>query len=177
MQEVRRNEFKDLLEMNELMFVEHTDFIKADIPELGACTYYPKKNRLNIHLGNKWESDGFYFVRNHLVKEKVVIRCSLGEKSEPLTKGFILCASLNFNGIIISGHRHSDCYEILRKLKPELKDDELPGRETQGFITSENRFVDRKEGWKIAKENNQIKWGLEASENGNDSQLISENLY
>lgn len=33
------------------------------------------------------------------------------------------------------------------------------------------------EGWKIAKENNQIQWGLEASENGEDSQLISENLY
>lgn len=90
---------------------------------------------------------------------------------------FILCASLNFNGIIVSGHRHSDCYAILRNLKPELKDDELPTREHQGFLTSENRFVDRKEGWKIAKENNQIQWGLEASENEDSSQLISENLY
>ena len=35
----------------------------------------------------------------------------------------------------------------------------------------------QKEGWKIAKENNQIQWGLSASENGEDSQLISENLY
>lgn len=70
MQEVRRNEFKDLLQMNELMFVENTDFIKVDIPELGACTYYPKKNRLNIHRENKWESDGFYFVRSHIDKLK-----------------------------------------------------------------------------------------------------------
>ncbi len=68
MQEVRRNEFKELLIMNDLMYVEHQDFIKADIPELGEVTYYPKKNRLNIHKGNKWESDGFYFVRNHLKK-------------------------------------------------------------------------------------------------------------
>lgn len=70
MREVRRNEFKDLLEMNELMFIESTDFIKVDIPELGACTYYPKKNRFNIHRGNKWESDGFYFVKSHLIKIK-----------------------------------------------------------------------------------------------------------
>lgn len=34
MQEVRRNEFKSLLEMAELMFFEYPDFIKADIPEL-----------------------------------------------------------------------------------------------------------------------------------------------
>lgn len=80
MQEVRRNEFKDLLEMNELMFVESTDFIKVDIPELGSCTYYPKKNRLNIHRGNKWEHDGYYFVKSHLgkSKEKIVVKCTLG---------------------------------------------------------------------------------------------------
>lgn len=70
MQGIRRNEFKDMLQMNDLMFVEHTDFIRVDIPELGECTYYPKKNRLNIHKGNKWESDGFYYVRNHLNKKK-----------------------------------------------------------------------------------------------------------
>jgi hypothetical protein len=90
---------------------------------------------------------------------------------------FILCASLNYDGIIISGHRHSDCYDILRKLKPELKDDELPNREHQGFLTSLNRYVNRKEGWIIAKKNNQIQYGLEASENGEQSALISENLY
>jgi hypothetical protein len=90
---------------------------------------------------------------------------------------FILCASLDFNGKIISGHRHSDCYAIIRQLCPNIADTSLPQRENQGFLTSLNRFVDRKEGWKIAKENNQIQWGLEASENGEDSQLISENLY
>ncbi|MNX69561.1 hypothetical protein D3C86_1007830 [compost metagenome] len=66
MKDIRRNEFKDLLEMNELMFVEETDYIRADIPKLGEVTYYPKKNRLNIHKGNRWESDGYYFVKNHI---------------------------------------------------------------------------------------------------------------
>ena len=91
-----------------------------------------------------------------------------------MEKEFILCASLNFNGTIISGARHSDCYEILREL---YADPVLPSREDQGFLTSLNRYVDRKEAWKIAKENNQIKFGLTASEAGDDSVLISENLY
>jgi hypothetical protein len=95
-------------------------------------------------------------------------------------KEFILCASLNYNGTIICGHRHSDCYKILQDLLNLTSSDELPGREYQGFLTSTNRYVDRKEAWNIAKENNQIKFGLKVSdmsEFGQDSILISENLY
>lgn len=89
-------------------------------------------------------------------------------------KEFILCAALNYNGTIISAARHSDCYNVLKEL---FADPVLPEREDQGFLTSKNRFVDRKEAWKIAKENNQIKFGLKASDKGEDSILISENLY
>jgi hypothetical protein len=89
-------------------------------------------------------------------------------------KEFILCAAIDYNGTIISGHRHSDCYSILQKL---VSNPVLPPREKQGFLTSENRFVNRGETWKIAKENNQIKYGYDASENEEDSILISENLY
>lgn len=88
-------------------------------------------------------------------------------------KEFILCSALNFKGDIIPGMRHSNCYELLQNLLPDLEDEQLPGRDNQGFLTSENRFVNRKEAWKIAKENNQIKYGLESS----DELLISENLY
>ena len=66
MTELRRNEFKDLLEIYELLFQEFDTFIRADIPKLGEITFYPKKNRLNIHKGNSWEDDGYYFVKNHL---------------------------------------------------------------------------------------------------------------
>ena len=38
-----------------------------------------------------------------------------------------------------------------------LSDEEY--RKQPGFITSFDRFVDRKEGWKIAKSNNQIQFG------------------
>lgn len=94
-----------------------------------------------------------------------------------MEKEFILCAALDYNGIIVSAHRHSDCYKLLQELRPDILNEDLPQRKDQGFLTSLNRYVNRKEGWKIAKDNNQIRWGLEASENGEESQLISENLY
>ena len=92
-------------------------------------------------------------------------------------KEIILCSAIVYNDTIICGYRHGDCYDILRQLIPNITEDDEPGREYQGFLTSTNRYVDRKEAWKIAKENNQIKIGLVASENGEDSILISENLY
>jgi hypothetical protein len=99
-------------------------------------------------------------------------------------KEFILCAALKFGEIVVPGHRHSDCYKLLDDFKVNYPGD----RSNQGFLTSENRFVDRKEGWKIAKDNGQIKYGLEASDHDNEpilgleigkmeSELISENLY
>ena len=95
-------------------------------------------------------------------------------------KEFILCAAIDYNGIIICGHRHGDCYVTLRKLKEvPLEGCELPSREHQGFLTSYNRYVDRKEGFQIAKANNQIAYGLKATEteDPDDAILISENLY
>ena len=89
-------------------------------------------------------------------------------------KEFILCAAIDYNGTIICGHRHNDCYLVLKEL---ITNPVLPPREKQGFLTSQNRFVNRSEAWKIAKENNQIKYGYDASENEEDSILISENLY
>jgi hypothetical protein len=93
-----------------------------------------------------------------------------------MDKEFILCAALNFNGSIICGHRHSDCYKTLIEVI-KVKEEDLPLRDNQGFLTSLNRYVDRKEGWIIAKRNKQIQFGLEVSDNGEDSALISENLY
>ena len=89
-------------------------------------------------------------------------------------KEYILCSAINYNDIIISGKRHKDCYKILNALVNNVIE---PGREHQGFLTSENRFVNRKDAWVISKNNNQIKFGLEASDNGENSELISENLY
>lgn len=113
-------------------------------------------------------------------------------------KEFILCAAIWINdgqvhkqqpenidiGYVVCGRRHNNCYQTIASLKGDLNtylkslnltDDDY--RQGQGFITSTDRYVDRKEGWKIAKANNQIQFGLVASDNGDDSILISENLY
>ena len=103
---------------------------------------------------------------------------------------FILCAAINYNGNIVCGHRHGDCYEVLIALIGDIDTDKLPDRDSQGFLTSLNRYVGREEAWKIAKENKQIIYGLKASDRDNEevekwlgmtekpkSILISENLY
>lgn len=65
---IRRNEFKDLLEVNELIFEEHEFRIVAQLPEIGAVTYFPKADKLQIHSDNDWKKDGYYFVKNHIKK-------------------------------------------------------------------------------------------------------------
>lgn len=111
---------------------------------------------------------------------------------------FILCAAIWVNdglfheqqpenitlGYVVAGRRHHNCYQTIRDLKGDVNEyftslniSDEDYRQHQGFITSLDRYVNRKEGWVIAKANNQIKFGLAASENGEDSILISENLY
>lgn len=113
-------------------------------------------------------------------------------------KEFILCAAIWINdnqyhegqpenieiGFVISGRRHHNCYQTINDLignvndyfkKLNISDDDY--RNHQGFITSTDRYVNRRDGFQIAKNNNQIQFGLSASENGDDSILISENLY
>ena len=115
-----------------------------------------------------------------------------------MDKEFILCAAIWVNdkqkheqqpknveiGYVICGRRHNNCYQTIKDLKGDVKTyfkslgmSEDNYREHQGFITSLDRYVNRKEGWTIAKANNQIQFGLTASENEEDSILISENLY
>lgn len=113
-------------------------------------------------------------------------------------KEYILCSAVWFNdhkqykqqptnikeGFVITGRRHSDCYQTLTSITGDcdtfLKLNGITSddcRKGAGFITNLNRFVDRKEGWSIAIENDQVIYGKEASDNGEDSILISENLY
>jgi hypothetical protein len=95
-------------------------------------------------------------------------------------KEFIICSAVHildgvyYNsqpknidlGFVVSGRRHSDCYTTLSILGYNLSKDE----HIHGFITNENRFVDRYEGLEIAKQANQIY-------NSDDKILISESLY
>lgn len=101
---------------------------------------------------------------------------------------FILCAAIYFDdgikrsdqpinissGFVICGHGHGQCCTTAYALN---MDPAAIKKENFGFVTNLNRFVGRKEAWQIANVANQIKYGKEASDNGDESILISENLY
>lgn len=75
-------------------------------------------------------------------------------------------------GLVFCGQRHGQCmYSMcsitgLRSVTPEV------GEYVQGFLTSKNRFVDRKEGAKIALASGQVE-KLDYV----DGTLFSEDLY
>jgi hypothetical protein len=93
---------------------------------------------------------------------------------------YILCAAIWVNdgekyihqpnnietGMVFCGRRHHNCFVILNKAMPEWKEAE---NVVQGFITSEDRFVDREEAARVAHSAQQIKNAME--------RLFSEDLY
>ncbi len=88
-------------------------------------------------------------------------------------KEYILCAALHYNddsftdefttnitkGIVVVGHRHHNCFSTLELILKNFKkfDCDNVDKMTMGFLTNKNRFVDRKEAYKIAIEAEQIK--------------------
>ena len=105
-----------------------------------------------------------------------------------MDKEYILCAAIWYkdleneikqslpinceSGIVILGHRHGQCIQTLLALKGLRTVTYTPdgaGHHTQGFLTSKNRFVNRKEAAQIAFDMGQTKdlKGL----------LFSEDLY
>ena len=114
-----------------------------------------------------------------------------------MTREYIICSAILINdgmkhthqptniplGFIVSGRRHHDCYQVMSSIAQSIGLEERikmiiekTGRDGQGFITNTNRFVDRKEGYIIAKEANQIVFGAGLTDKENQI-LISENLY
>jgi hypothetical protein len=91
-------------------------------------------------------------------------------------KETIICSAVQFNGLNIAGRRHKDCYAIIQAFVPTFKNEDID-RSKQGFITSTGRYVNRKEAWVIADDAGQILYGYDASNNGENSELISENLF
>lgn len=90
-----------------------------------------------------------------------------------MNKSCIICAAIWFNidekyiyqpknietGFVICGKRHHDCLVILRLIcndKPMIYRNNLLLNSKQGFLTSDDRFVDRKEAGQIAFDANQI---------------------
>ena len=88
-----------------------------------------------------------------------------------MAKERILCSAVHYDngakstvlnigsGVVICGRRHGDCIEILKGILKGIApvdESKIPDPHERGFLTSKNRYVSRKEAFKIAKENNQI---------------------
>lgn len=116
------------------------------------------------------------------------------------SKEYIICAAIYVKdkqrhtgqpknidtGFVVTGRRHSNCYSTIKAIVGDdiERKNEIMGYDSnnnnveeynncQGFLTSLDRYVNRKEGWTIALNNNQIRW----AELIKESELISENLY
>jgi hypothetical protein len=80
-------------------------------------------------------------------------------------------------GIVICGHRHSNCIDIMKSiagLRTVQFGPDSVGETIQGFMTSHNRFVDRQEAMGIAKTTGQVD---ESKLYNPLTGLFSEDLY
>jgi len=94
-------------------------------------------------------------------------------------KEFVICAAIRTStGEIFRGHRHFHAFYAM-KMCPRYKD-ERPWGDDQGFITSKNRYVDRKEAYRLQKAAG-IKSVLEGTEHDDTAYIggecYSEDLY
>ncbi len=100
----------------------------------------------------------------------------------------ILCAAIHFNddsrhvhqpknipfGVVVCGRRHHNCYATISWLKDETESNKIFNLSVQGFVTSEDRFVDRAEAYRIAKAAGQL---LHDAHDRSNLILISEDIY
>ena len=93
----------------------------------------------------------------------------------------IICAALCLkpDNIIICGLRHSDCYETLYCLNPDLsKKARKENLIIDGFITTENQFLDRAQAYQHALKCGQISSQLKHDKNERKENILySEDLY
>ena len=96
---------------------------------------------------------------------------------------YILCAAIHFDdgnkyshqpkniesGFVIAGRRQGNCFLTFTIFDPKLLNKQNCKNEIQGFITSHDRFVNRKEAGQLAFKSKQIDKPTEC--------LISEDLY
>lgn len=95
----------------------------------------------------------------------------------------IVCAALQIkdgiNTYVICGLRHADCYETLYAIAPDLsKKVRINDSVTEGFITTDNIFLDRYAAYQQALSCGQIPAQLRYDKNRkHEVELYSEDLY
>lgn len=75
------------------------------------------------------------------------------------------------SGFVICGLRHFNCFHLCTAVNVDIRKFNQQGKVIQGFLTSDNLFVDRKVAAQIALEAKQI------SEEDKIDVLFSEDLY
>lgn len=94
-----------------------------------------------------------------------------------MEKEIVICAAIRMHdGYIVRGHRHMDCIRTARGIPRYKELDYAVHGEDQGFVTSLNRYVDRKEGLKLQKDAG-IPSAARAHGDDYRTQLYSEDLY
>ena len=66
-------------------------------------------------------------------------------------------------GFVVCGRRHHNCFATIRMIFEELENlipYKKAGKVTQGFLTSDDIFLNRKDAFKVAKDAGQIKGKL-----------------
>ncbi len=104
------------------------------------------------------------------MKEEAILTAANWYKDLKLIKTFksnVLPINCD-RGLVFCGHRHAQCMYTMISITGLMQ--HQAGEEVQGFLTSKNRFVDRKEGAEI-----HIKNGGRL--NYSTTQLYSEDLY
>ncbi len=69
------------------------------------------------------------------------------EKEKWIRGEMVICSAVKFGDVIVRGHRHCDCITTAQRMRIDTK--HVSGDE--GFMTSKNRFVGRKEAFEIQK--------------------------
>lgn len=104
-----------------------------------------------------------------------------------------LCAAIRMpDGEVVRGHRHDNCYDVVRrrvayrdvlagagsggKTSESNRLREQIVKAEQGFLTSRNRFVDRREGMALMRASGLRSWHREDGLYRGDG-LFSEDLY
>lgn len=93
----------------------------------------------------------------------------MSDKWVPNIEGYIRPKNID-RGIVICGYRHPSCMYTMIAITGKRSVYVECGEYVQGFLTSENRFVDREEGAQIF-----VKCGGKL--NYSSKELFSEDLY
>jgi hypothetical protein len=68
--------------------------------------------------------------------------------SRAATPETVICAAVRAsNGKVVRGHRHNDAIRALQAMQGY--ENEQPNGDNQGFVTSTNRFVNRREAHRL----------------------------